>query len=277
MIDDHAAFLRGIVANPHDLLARLVYADFLEETGDANHVARAHLIRTQIALDEVSSEPEEARRLKALEERLLDLFQMTWDLEVPYWVLDEGEIEYRRGFVEHVSVPFYRFTRSAEELFQSLPLRSLHLRSPAALSSEYRGLFDRLPQLENVEALKLGPTLTFLTEFGPFGAEGEPPPVFGELMTCRTLTGLKKLNLAGNRITDAWLVAFLSALPRAAFGLTLEELDLSDSFHVTNAGGNTLATARSLSNLKRLILKDVPLTAATRSMLRRTFNDRVTF
>ena len=38
MTDDHAAFRRAIADNPRDLLARLVYADYLEETGDPNHV-----------------------------------------------------------------------------------------------------------------------------------------------------------------------------------------------------------------------------------------------
>ena len=277
MTDEHVAFLRAIVENPRDLLARLVFADYLEETGDPNHVARAHLIRTQISLEDPATDPDEYDRLKAFEARLLDLFQMTWDLEVPYWLLDEGRVAYRNGFVEHAELPFYRFTRSAGELFAALPIRSLQLRSPAALNSEYRGLFDRLPRLAAIESLTLGPSLSFLTDFGPFGGDGDTPPVFGELMTCRTLSGLTALSVAGNRVTDAWLVAFVSALPSAAFAGTLEVLDLSDSFHVTNAGGNTLATARSLHRLRRLVLKDVPLNAATRSMLRRSFGDRVSF
>ena len=276
MTDDHTAFLRAIAATPRDLLARLVFADYLEETGDPNHIARAHLIRTQVALDDSATDPDEYDRLKAFEARLLDLFQMTWDLDVPYWLLDEGAVEYRRGFVEHVSVPFYRFLRSAGELFAALPLRSLHLKPPAALNSDYGGVFDCLPQLAAVETLKLGPNLTDLAYPWP-PAESDLPPLFAELMTCRTLSGVRALDLGGNRITDAWLVAFVSALPTAAFGGTLEALDLSDSFHVTNAGGNTLATARSLHALRRLVLKDVPFNAATRSMLRRTFGDRVSF
>ncbi len=278
MTDEHTAFLRAIVEHPCDLLARLVFADFLEETGDPNHVARAHLIRTQIALEDPTTDPDEYDRLQAFEARLLDLFQDTWDRALPYWVIEEGTVEYRRGFVEHVELPFYRFTRSAGELFAALPLRSLQLRCPAALNADYRGLFDRLPQLAAIESLTLGPNLSSLIDFGPFPRGGDRPSLlFTELMTCRTLSGLRSLSVAGNRITDAWLVAFVSALPTSAFGATLRTLDLSDSHHVTNAGGNTLATARSLYGLKQLILKDVPLNAATRSMLRRSFGDRVTF
>lgn len=43
---DRAAFLRAICENPFDLSARLIYADWLEERGEA----RAELIRMQIEL-----------------------------------------------------------------------------------------------------------------------------------------------------------------------------------------------------------------------------------
>lgn len=279
MTDDHAAFERAIADNPRDLLARLVYADFLEETGDPNHVARAHLIRAQIALDDPTTDADEYDRLKALEGRLFENFlEDPWLLEVPYWLLEEGGgVEYRRGFVEHVSLSFARFARSADELFAQFPLRSLHLKSPAMLNAAFHETFDRLPQLAAVEELKLGPSLQYLTEFGASNDGRELPLLFAELMTCRTLTGLRVLDLTGNRVTDEWLVAFVSALPAAAFGATLEVLNLSDCFHVTDAGANALATARSLDRLKRLVMKDVPVTAAGRRMLRRRFGDRVSF
>ncbi len=48
---DHAAFQKAIAADPADLTGRMVYADFLEETGEPPHVARAEFIRTQIEAD----------------------------------------------------------------------------------------------------------------------------------------------------------------------------------------------------------------------------------
>lgn len=278
MTDDHAAFARAIADNPRDLLARLVYADYLEETGDPNHVARAHLIRAQIALDDPATPDDDFDRLKGLESRLLDMFLDTWQVEVPYWLIEEsGTADYRRGFIEHVSLSFARFIRSADELFALFPIRSLQLKSPATLNAEFTGAFDRLPGLANIEELKLGPSLALLTDFGVVDGERETPPVFAELMSCRTLSSLRVLDLTGNRITDNWLVSFVSALPGAAFAGTLEELILSDCFHITDAGGNALATARSLDGLKRLTMKDVPVTAAGRRMLRRRFGDRVSF
>jgi uncharacterized protein (TIGR02996 family) len=46
-MDDHAAFLRAIIATPNDDLPRLIYADFLDERGES---ARAELIRVQCEL-----------------------------------------------------------------------------------------------------------------------------------------------------------------------------------------------------------------------------------
>jgi uncharacterized protein (TIGR02996 family) len=48
-VSDEAALLRTIMEHPDDDAARLVYADWLEERGDANNVTRAELIRRQIA------------------------------------------------------------------------------------------------------------------------------------------------------------------------------------------------------------------------------------
>ena len=59
----HAAFLNGIRMVPEDDIARLVYADFVEEEGDP---ARGEFIRVQVALAR-TPESEPARR--TLEDR----------------------------------------------------------------------------------------------------------------------------------------------------------------------------------------------------------------
>lgn len=276
MTAEHAAFHRAIVRNPRDLLARLVFADYLEETGDPNLVARAHLIRAQIALEDPTTDAEEFERLRAFEERLLDLFREEWDRELPMWLLEEGGAVYLNGFVEQVQLSFTRFFRSAADLFDAVPLRSLHLLWPAPRPQDYRGQFDCLPQLAGLETLKLGPHAADLINC-PVNSGLDEPPLYTELMTCRTLTGLKTLDLAGNQIRDHWLTAFVEALPNSAFGRTLEVLNLSDSYHLTDSGGDTLAAAESLSGLKHLVLKGAPFTSSTRSRLRRAFGDRVTF
>ena len=46
-MSDHAAFLNAVLERPDDDLPRLVYADYLDETGEPN---RAEFIRVQIEL-----------------------------------------------------------------------------------------------------------------------------------------------------------------------------------------------------------------------------------
>ena len=77
---DHAAFRRAIAADPADLTSRLVYADFLEETGEPPHVARAEFIRVQIEADGLP--PTDPRRI-SLERQAAKLFREHW---VAWWL-----------------------------------------------------------------------------------------------------------------------------------------------------------------------------------------------
>jgi uncharacterized protein (TIGR02996 family) len=76
---DHAAFQKAIAADPADRTGRLVYADFLEETGEPAHVARADFIRAQIEAD--SLPPNDPRRAELLG-RADGLFAEHW---IDWW------------------------------------------------------------------------------------------------------------------------------------------------------------------------------------------------
>ncbi len=71
----HRAFLRAIVSEPADDTARLVYADYLEETGEPAHIARAEFIRTQIQAHAIH--PNDPRRGE-LEIHAAGLFASHW-------------------------------------------------------------------------------------------------------------------------------------------------------------------------------------------------------
>jgi uncharacterized protein (TIGR02996 family) len=71
----HSAFLQAIASEPADDTARLVYADFLEESGEAAHIARAEFIRTQIQASTLH--PNTLRRAE-LEQRAEELFESHW-------------------------------------------------------------------------------------------------------------------------------------------------------------------------------------------------------
>lgn len=70
-----AALHRAVVASPEDRTVRLVYADALDETGEAGDAARAEFIRTQV---ELQSTPEPQRRHYELAFRCRELFGQHW-------------------------------------------------------------------------------------------------------------------------------------------------------------------------------------------------------
>lgn len=78
MHDDLSPFLRGIFLSPHDSLLRMMYADALEEAGDA----RAAFVRAENALFELYSgfqfSPERYAALAAQLEELRDGIDRRW-------------------------------------------------------------------------------------------------------------------------------------------------------------------------------------------------------
>src|SRR5262245_60405111 len=73
------AFLRAIASDPADDTARLVFADFLEESDDPVQVARAEFIRTQVQFSTLH--PNDPRRGE-LDARAAELFATHW---VEWW------------------------------------------------------------------------------------------------------------------------------------------------------------------------------------------------
>ncbi len=142
----HAAFLQAIREAPDDDVPRLVYADWLEDQGEA---ARAEFIRLQIDLCRPAGEREQRlvqlRRLRAL------IVQ-----HLPGWLGKLGEWSpgalFERGFVESVVLEASTFLKEGRALFATHPLWKVRLwrASPALLSA----LLD-MPEIAQVRALDL--------------------------------------------------------------------------------------------------------------------------
>ena len=75
MSDDRAAFLRAIADQSADRTARLAFADFLEETGDAADAVRAEFVRAQVEAETVHPNSNRAAELDA---RARELFSRHW-------------------------------------------------------------------------------------------------------------------------------------------------------------------------------------------------------
>ena len=182
-MSDHDALLGGVLANPDADLPRLVYADFLEETGTPGNVARAEFVRVQVEL--ASAGPDEARRLELrIRDRLL------LNEHVKAWLAPlraKGEALqnpgthglFRRGLVETVWMPATVFTWKAAKLFARAPVTELRvtrttlaeledlLREPTATHLTALDLCDRRlgdaavravvgsPLLANLQTLRL--------------------------------------------------------------------------------------------------------------------------
>src|SRR5262245_22814002 len=188
------ALFRAILDRPEEDAPRLVYADWLEEYGDA---ARAEFIRVQCGLPRGDPAGKDLRRR---ERELLRAHGGAWRAGLPYWAA-RGRFE--RGFPARVEVPTGSFLRGASALWGRVPVTALQL--------SYRpAKFDRLaahPDLALVSELDL--------RFLPLS-----PPAEGLLTLLRSphLTRLRVLDLSGTSLDPA-LLRELAAAP-ALRGLT---------------------------------------------------------
>jgi uncharacterized protein (TIGR02996 family) len=116
------AFLQAIIETPDDDTPRLVYADWLEEHGDAE---RAEFIRVQVQLACLPEEDPRRPALKLRERALLSRHEATW--AGPF----RGRVEswkFRRGFVEQITTGAAKFLTQTEQLFRLAPIRHVRLR-----------------------------------------------------------------------------------------------------------------------------------------------------
>jgi uncharacterized protein (TIGR02996 family) len=135
-----ADFLRAIIADPDADGPRLVYADWREQCGDS---ARAEFVRTQCALTALPEEERERHPLREREKELLRRQSTKWFqpfielLGRParrlmsgwFWQATPRPLppqgQFRRGFVEELTVELLDYLDHASTLAQITPLSSL--------------------------------------------------------------------------------------------------------------------------------------------------------
>jgi uncharacterized protein (TIGR02996 family) len=120
-----AALLRTIRDTPDDDTARLVYADFVEEEGDA---ARGEFIRVQVALARL---PDDDPRRAALEDREHELLAENEDrwLDLPADADGLAEWEFERGFVNEVAATPWFMLGPGADLCAAHPVRRWRVQS----------------------------------------------------------------------------------------------------------------------------------------------------
>jgi uncharacterized protein (TIGR02996 family) len=139
---EREALLRTVCENPDDDTPRLVFADWLDENGEAE---RAEFIRLQILMAQMKDNANDDwpgwQRLCARELHLLHEHDEQWWRELPEAAGYRLGRIFSRGFIGVLFVTdWYAFVRDAESIFASAPLTGatfsgfVSLATPSGLS-----------------------------------------------------------------------------------------------------------------------------------------------
>jgi len=279
-MNERAALLAAVLAAPADDMPRLVYADFLEETGDPVDAARAHFIRAEIAAERLPPEDPERERLESQAARLFNKHGDAWNRELPEWDRWYGtRLVYRRGFVEEVHTNFRRFAFGGGTLLAAVPVRYLALASRDGTLPFIDAMMASLsvpPDLSHIQTLRLGPHLRFTpaAQRRPAFQVDATDDLIALVCGYPSLTRLQTLILAGNEIDDGRAADLVRRLPESVFAGSLAELDLSDN-RLTDAGAMALASANWPPGLTRLNLTGNDVGPASAAVLRERLGEGI--
>lgn len=138
--DTGAVLLRNVLADPASDDSRLIYADWLEEQGEAD---RAEFIRVQIRLLGMRlqgtpsvyhpDDPDAAEQYTRLVERERELWaqnRQAWEVRCPGFDLGPASRAWWvRGFLTEIHLPLAAFLEHARDLFSRHPITAVVLAS----------------------------------------------------------------------------------------------------------------------------------------------------
>jgi uncharacterized protein (TIGR02996 family) len=266
-IDERRGFWAAIRAAPEDDGPRLVYADWLEEHGEAD---RAEFIRVQCALaklgpdrrkgrtERLRLEPREKALLARHGGRWLDPVRAVlrgsnpWDRE-DHWL---GRMAFRRGFVSghHFGLESARRLAAAGDAVE--PVDHVWV---AECGAHYR-------HQSVVEIARWAGSGCVLGLSVAWGADRD----IAAIVRSKHLRNLRHLGVWHGKVTDGGM-AKLAAWPFAA---ALRSADLKDN-PITDAGAFALADSPYLGQLRRLDLHRTRIGPAGLERLRERFGDAV--
>ena len=239
MLSDHDALFAAVLARPDDDLARLVFADFLEESGHPAQVARAAAESRAHFRDEADPLLDAAPDLMAFR---------------------------RWGFVDELRAPLSVLRAHAVGVFAVAPVSGLHFED---LSGDIEWLHSAL-YLRGVRRVKVGPRA-----WDPARPNSRRRGLQVEtLLQCRHLRHVETLDMARNDIDDDWLLWFASRLPATRMGHSLRRLDLTGNA-LGDAAASLLTAARGLDGLEVLDVSGNRFGVGARAALRERFGGRV--
>ncbi|QJW98924.1 TIGR02996 domain-containing protein [Frigoriglobus tundricola] len=232
---DEQPFLDAVFDRYADDRPRLVYADFLDDSGEPD---RAELIRVQLALARLGADDP---RRPALSDRQVELLARTraaWTAHLAGLVVS---VDFHRGIPDSVSVDADTFLARGDDLFRRLRVRRLRLLDPAPLLAKLAAS----PLLARVRALDLCS--------GDLGNAG-----LVALLRSPFLKQLEALDLGFNGLDDGGV----DALARCCHLLELTTLALNDNDRITGCGLRALADSPFFAGLTALDVSGNEIDAA---------------
>src|SRR5262245_29547798 len=225
------AFLAAIREHPDDDAPRLVYADWLDEQGEAD---RAEFIRLQVRLARMSEFDPKRAELRGRAEHLRHVHHVEWVNELPQFEGAHWEI-FQRGFISTVRFdhpdPFFAH---AAEILSAAPVQELRLYQ---FYHHHASRLAEVRQLRQVRTLDLNDG----NKVANLGIES--------LMGSRFLKNLKTLLLGRNSLGSAGVRAI--AMSGYVRSLQTLRLDHNDLYH---DGPQFIAESRALAHLEHLDL-----------------------
>ena len=224
------ALLQAVLDTPEDDTPRLVYADWLEERGDA---ARAEFIRVQVALARLGEDDPQREALEQRERALRSAHEAGWLGPLPAMV---SEARFGRGFVERVTLGVRQFLTHAASLFERVPLREVKLLR-LAQARDGAAEVAKCPCLARLRGLDLGRSsagdlnvatllasghLANLTNLRLYGSQAGEETL--RRLRAPALARLEALDLGNN-----FLRPRIALLTGGAVPFRLKSLDLSDN------------------------------------------------
>jgi len=256
------AFIQAMREAPNDDAPRLIYADWLEEHGQAD---RAEFIRVQCRLARGTGTASEQAGLRARAEGLLREHWNEWvgplralvgpwrDRYGERWLGEEyhpeGLHRFRRGFVDALTLDAANFLRNVTPLKRLVPLRELRLWGAGRCADRLAGE----PYLASLSVLSFTDYYDAPLTASDAAALADSP----------YLHGLSALYLGRNSLGDDGV----EALARAPWLEHVHVLNLSDN-GLSDRALHALADSPYVVNLRKLFLQNNYFSSAGIAVLR---------
>lgn len=253
------SFFRAIKENPDDDTPRLIFADWLQECGDAAASARGEFLRLNVLRHRLSPDDPHHDALKRREAEIVKQYQWAWLgplADAACWTYQRGMIQLTARAEKILTTEIADWSRTEAALWiDALKLTEMALWSESGDRSSsyffYRQLLRHLNRLD-LSSNHLCRYLRLVV-----GADERAPY-------------LTELVLASNHLT-ATQIPYLTKHPLSR-RLTL--LDLGDN-RLDDAAARLLSETPHLKNLTSLHLAGNRFTAEGMALLRDAFGERV--